>query len=359
MSLITHDEYEDEDPDFLAAIEASLNEHNATENTDLTGTDSAADILKRFVQQHLHSTDEAHVNIVISRKFVYSSTLRAIQRSTFSYSNPLRVTFSGEEAVDTGGPKREFLRLLMREIAQSAIFHGAWLSHDLGLLTSKQYELAGKLIAWSVLQGGPGPKCMSRDAFLLLQGISPDKKCLMETLADQDLKVILNDLDNCLTEPEFLNSVAKHCDAIASYGYSKIYISKFEDKEDIMDSLLKHHYVFSVHAALQQFRDGMNSIGMFGDIVMKNDNVFTAILSNSIDALDFTKFKSLYRVNFSEDGSNRKNDEEKTMYCFEIFLQDLQEQPEGIDGLGFKELLVFITGADSVPPPWFCIPHHH
>ena len=78
--------------------------------------------------------EEDKQHVVISRKHVFPSTVRAIRRSAFTFLKPLMITFSGEEAVDTGGPRRELLRLLMMEVGKSSIFNGSWLSHDVSLL---------------------------------------------------------------------------------------------------------------------------------------------------------------------------------------------------------------------------------
>jgi len=51
------------------------------------------------------------VTVVIRRRAVLRSCLLATQRSTFSFHRPVRVSFSGEDALDEGGPTREFFRL--------------------------------------------------------------------------------------------------------------------------------------------------------------------------------------------------------------------------------------------------------
>lgn len=58
----------------------------------------------------------------------------------------------------------------------------------------------------------------------------------------------------------FLN-VKTNTDAIAQYGYSRIYISKLESKEEIINSLLKQYFKYGVHSEFMQLHDGMNSIG--------------------------------------------------------------------------------------------------
>lgn len=56
--------------------------------------------------------------IVINRKNILKSTLLAIGRSGFSYTKPVKVHFSGEEAVDDGGPRREYFRSVYFELLQ-------------------------------------------------------------------------------------------------------------------------------------------------------------------------------------------------------------------------------------------------
>ena len=60
---------------------------------------------------------------------------------------------------------------------------------------------------------------------------------------------------------------------------------------------------------------------------------------------------SLYQLNRLEEGSNKRDRENSTIYCFEIFLQDLEE--EEVTGLSLEDLLLFITAADCVPPLGF------
>lgn len=53
--------------------------------------------------------DPEDVVKIISCKFVHNSTLGALKRAGFSFVNPVKVTFSGEAAVDSGGPRCEYM----------------------------------------------------------------------------------------------------------------------------------------------------------------------------------------------------------------------------------------------------------
>ena len=80
---------------------------------------------------------------------------------------------------------------------------------------------------------------------------------------------------------------------------------------------------------------------------MANKSVFDNILSNKQDKLTAARFKSLNELNTSEQGSNSRQQEESTIYCYEVFLKDVEEGET--DGLTLEDLLVFITGSDTVP----------
>ncbi len=70
--------------------------------------------------------------------------------------------FIGESAVDDGGPRREYFKLLLHCIAtKSGLFQG-WPGHvmpvhNLEALASNRFFLAGKMIATCLVQGGQPP----------------------------------------------------------------------------------------------------------------------------------------------------------------------------------------------------------
>ena len=65
----------------------------------------------------------------VCRSDVWDGALRGFKRTTFSEKSDLLVRFTDdagvfEDAVDTGGPKREFLSLLMNHLKDRLIFSG-------------------------------------------------------------------------------------------------------------------------------------------------------------------------------------------------------------------------------------------
>ena len=92
--------------------------------------------------------------------------LKRFNRSSFDVSKLLHITFLGESAVDTGGPRREFFRLLLIELfSASNLFEGypsaVTPTHNVLALSNGCYRTAGLMIATSIIQGGPAPHCFA------------------------------------------------------------------------------------------------------------------------------------------------------------------------------------------------------
>lgn len=77
-------------------------------------------VIKHVIQQHQARAiqlrdDEDVQRIHIRRSSIFSDALRQFSKGSFDVTKMLQVRFVGEEAIDTGGPQREFFHLF-REI---------------------------------------------------------------------------------------------------------------------------------------------------------------------------------------------------------------------------------------------------
>lgn len=77
----------------------------------------------------------------INRSAVWEGALRGFRRGSYNPTSMMCVKFSDdmgrrEEGVDLGGPRREFLRLLIETIASSPMFEGKENSKTLALNSS-------------------------------------------------------------------------------------------------------------------------------------------------------------------------------------------------------------------------------
>ncbi|XP_052407890.1 uncharacterized protein DKFZp434B061-like [Carassius gibelio] len=134
------------------------------------------------------------VNVV--RGDIIESAFRAFRRKQFSPNCKLDVVFvdtcgQGEGAVDNGGPTREFLTLLMKELLSSRYFVGPAWRKNLGLdsvgLNRGIYRVIGKAISVCLVHGGVGPHVFSRRLLCQLTG-EPTPPVDIEEVDDEDLK---------------------------------------------------------------------------------------------------------------------------------------------------------------------------
>ena len=207
------------------------------------------------------------------------------------------------------------------------------------------------MVKWSILNGGCGLRCLSHDGYNLQKGLPVDVVAAIEDVADIDMKDILKQALACNTEEAFTSLINKSGDQIAQYGYPKVYTCKLADKEQMVLQLLKQQFVYGVHAEIAQFTKGLNRIGNLGQVVFESQELFNIVLGNQHPRLTKASFMSMYELHRSEKGSNKREREDSTIYCFELFLQDLEEGE--ISGLALEDVLAFITAADAVLPLGF------
>ena len=149
-------------------------------------TQSLSDLLKAHKDEMVQSPPSQSVvsvyRLKIRRKRVYEDAMTAFMHG-FPLNKRFSVTFIGELAVDTGGPLREFLHILVMEIAnKNNLFEGndgRVPRPNVLELEKKTYLYVGQMIAVSLLHGGPAPSFFSKavaDYFAFVQsGVSPSR----------------------------------------------------------------------------------------------------------------------------------------------------------------------------------------
>ncbi|CAG2187251.1 G2H3 [Mytilus edulis] len=87
--------------------------------------------------------------IIVFRKSFWTAFF-ALSKTTFNQNAELYVKFSGEMGDDQGGPRREFFRILMKELQESELFEGQSLqklfSHNIEALEKKNTKWQDNLL---------------------------------------------------------------------------------------------------------------------------------------------------------------------------------------------------------------------
>ncbi|KAJ4937091.1 hypothetical protein JOQ06_001675 [Pogonophryne albipinna] len=207
-----------------------------------------------------------------------------------------------EEGIDLGGPRREYLRLLMETIAGSPMFEGKENCKSLALdstaLREDRYYLAGRAIAVSLVHGGPPPTVLSPTIFSLL--VKGSANPALEEIAD----------------PELLNKVRK--------------------------------VVHRVQGPFQRFCEGMKTLGVL-DAVRKHPDSFKPLFCYEEHLLSADQMDNLFIIQLSPEGSNKRTAGERVVTYWRDYLQDAEEEgPTKV-----QKILAFATGASVVPPIGF------
>ncbi|XP_023809905.1 G2/M phase-specific E3 ubiquitin-protein ligase-like [Oryzias latipes] len=138
----------------------------------------------------------------ICRSDIWNGAVRGFKRATFSEKKDILVKFSDnegtlEEGIDTGGPKREFLSLLMKELKKRPIFDGPmesrYLVYNSTAILEDEYYLAGKMIAVSIVHGGPGPNFLSKNLISYISGQDSFKASVGE-ITDEEIGKVLKEV---------------------------------------------------------------------------------------------------------------------------------------------------------------------
>ncbi|CAC5397211.1 G2H3 [Mytilus coruscus] len=241
----------------------------------------------------------------INRNLVLDGARRAIKRKSFCAKSKISVKFTddvgiAEGAVDEGGPKREFLRMLMKKIQYLHIFEGPEnrriLAYSTSALEDNLYRDVGLFFSLSIVHGGPSPKFLSPVMYNALVGQAGERN--IEDIADGDLRGEVQ----------------------------KVVFRKLRDGLQTLDVLtyIQEHY--------KAFKD------LF---VCQGNEKLTAEMMEVV----------FMDIKMSVPGSNRRRDEENIVGYWRDFLIDLQEDEDGEITLG--DVLSFATGADCVPPLGF------
>ena len=103
----------------------------------------------------------------IRRKHIWTDTKSALSEEGCIVNHGICVKFDGEEAVDSGGPLREYFELLWKMLQFNAFLFAGHencriLTHNTYALNHNEFYFFGECIALSVMYGGSLPHFLSQ-----------------------------------------------------------------------------------------------------------------------------------------------------------------------------------------------------
>lgn len=128
--------------------------------------------IKHLLMQHRQRVligidDEDYQRLNVRRAYLLKDAFHQFSKESFDINKLIKVVFIGEEAVDDGGPRREFFYLVIRDIfTKSGLFaghpHHVVPLHNVNAVENKMFYLVGRMIATVLVQGGQPPACFAK-----------------------------------------------------------------------------------------------------------------------------------------------------------------------------------------------------
>ncbi|KAF3854594.1 hypothetical protein F7725_022649 [Dissostichus mawsoni] len=246
---------------------------------------SAAQIIENLADAIDHNTVS---RFKITRSNVWDGAVRGFRRSTICEKSDLLVRFtddagSVEEGIDAGGPRREFRTLLMSFLQSRPIFEGPPQSRYLvynaaGLFNQEdEYVMAGKMIAVSIVHGGPGPHFLSRDLVNHIAG----QPGFCAHVTDDEIGRALSETAGCFR-----------------------HVSSVEENTLWWQNTLPG----TPSAGITVFKDGLASL-YFLDALCQHPSVLAPVLCHTDKRLTSVEVERLFLPQLSPAGSNRRTTE--------------------------------------------------
>ncbi|KXJ19536.1 G2/M phase-specific E3 ubiquitin-protein ligase [Exaiptasia diaphana] len=295
------------------------------------------DILDKLQAPLTESNSVSSINI--RRQFVLEDTIRFLKRKRFDQKTTISVRFAddhgvGEGAIDAGGPRREFLRLLVKAVnEQSGVFcgpiDGRTLQANASAREKDLYRFTGTILAWAIVHGGPAPSFFSTSLYNALSsnGVTVVRK---EDIADPSLKECVQKPENIASSSNLEElrknlSVPEISTILEAQGVATALIKSIDDKDWLCNLIVRHIIVDAPRSFLEDLKSGLETLGVLQKLHEFQEefrDIFVPSKSNS--KIDAQTIDSLFVIDYAEMGSNLRSKQEIAVVYWRDYLQDCE-----------------------------------
>ncbi|XP_023269004.1 G2/M phase-specific E3 ubiquitin-protein ligase-like [Seriola lalandi dorsalis] len=336
----------EEEDEEVVAVSVENAQHTAVEETKITLPDIMANLSLPIDHKRVSRFN-------ISRANVWDGAVRGFKRKTYSETCDMLVRFTDdagvfEEGIDTGGPRREFLTLLMKHLKDRPIFDGPeghrYLVYNANAVREDEYFLAGKMIAVSVVHGGPGPHFLSEDIVHYIAG-QPSFKSTVNSITDEEIGKALREIENASSLDALQESIMRHSTMLQTAGCLR-HVASVEEKKEIAADYLRWYIIDRNSSVIDRFKDGLSAL-KFVTALQQHPALLTPVLCHSEKRLSGFELEKLFKPDLSPSGSNRRRKESQTLAYWADYLLDCEG---GEAAVSVEDVFMFATGLTSLPP---------
>ncbi|KFP02473.1 G2/M phase-specific E3 ubiquitin-protein ligase, partial [Calypte anna] len=285
----------------------------------------------------------------INEKNIWDSALKGFRQRNFSPTNTIEIQFTNcknKSKTHTSVAKLRFFKLLMLHLQNSSLFEGSSaknLSLDFQAVKENLYFEAGKMIAVSLVHGGPAPGFFSKTLFNCLvygpENVKPDLEDVADVDVAQTIKMIkyTNNLSS-------LQSTIYNCyEFLAAAGCLRP-ITDLSDKNMLVNDLLIHHVIKRIKSPLESFSQGLKTLGVL-EKMQAHPDAFSSIFCRKLERLSAEAVCDLFIIRSSSDVNKVKG--------ADFWIGYLKDVESGESAVTLEDILLFATGSSSIPPMGF------
>ncbi|XP_065892745.1 uncharacterized protein [Dysidea avara] len=184
-----------------------------------------------------------------------------------------RVCFIGEAGVDTGGPSREFFRLLMMGVDETYCCgnDGAKVfMHDVPAIQESHFRTIGTFVAMSIIQGGFGLPIFSQHLYsYLVTGKYVNLEINNDDVPDPAAQALLKQIGQADTDEKLRDIFVPRDDKddlsylVTDTGYRiPLTCLKVADKANLCKAVREYHTIIKVLPEINQFGEGLEVLGV-------------------------------------------------------------------------------------------------
>ncbi|KAJ8381338.1 hypothetical protein SKAU_G00021160 [Synaphobranchus kaupii] len=294
------------------------------------------------------------INVV--RDSVMECSLRAFGRRRFDPTKKINVVFVdnasvGEGSIDDGGPTREYLRLLMKEVHNSRLFVGPDTARNLALVShaiqTEEYHRVGQMIAVCLVHGGVLPKFFSDRLYAQVCG-QPTPPVSLQEIDDWEFKEKLQKIKDTKSVEEAREAIQEASDSLSLLG-ALCHVSSLDERDELVNSASGFYIEGRVQAGLQQFLAGLETLGLL-KALRKHPLLMKTLFVGQEKPLEASELTALFEPMLSSEGSNKRRDENRSIAFWRDWLLDVED---GNSTVSLEQILIFASGASRIPPLGF------
>ncbi|XP_004478239.1 G2/M phase-specific E3 ubiquitin-protein ligase isoform X3 [Dasypus novemcinctus] len=284
--------------------------------------------------------------LYINKANIWNSALDGFRNQNFNPAYSIEVAYVNENdsfGREHPGSKQEFLSLLMQHLESSSLFEGS-LSKNLSLnaqaLKENLYYEAGKMLAISLVHGGPSPGFFSKTLFNCLVYGPENTQPILDDVSDFDVAQIIIRI-NTTTNMADLNSAINECSNYLELIGCLRLITSLSDKYMLAKDILFYHVIKRVQAPFESFKQGLKTLGVL-EKIQTSPEAFCSVLCHKPENLSAKTLSDLFTVHPLSNV--------QTLGFWNSYLKAIEDDQSATT---MEDILIFVTGCSSIPPTGF------